>query len=271
MSTAPAFEVEEVLAEAATDPAQDLAGYVSVIIPVYNEIDCLEELLELVRRSPVEKEIILVDDGSTDGTRDRLRALPPAENLTVLFHGGNQGKGAAIRTGLRYARGEYVLIQDSDLECDPQDYPALLQPLRDLRSNVVYGVRPDRPDRGLHLYLGVKFLTALANLLYGCGIHDEAACYKAFRRSVLRRINLECRGFEFCPEVTAKLSRMGETIVEVPIAYFPRPAEDGKKIRWTDGVVAIWTLLRYRFQSRKRMLKMRPGDLPSINAADWRG
>ena len=110
MSTAPAFEVEEVLAEAATDPAQNLAGYVSVIIPVYNEIDCLEELLELVRRSPVEKEIILVDDGSTDGTRDRLRALPPAENLTVLFHGGNQGKGAAIRTGLRYARGEYVLI-----------------------------------------------------------------------------------------------------------------------------------------------------------------
>ena len=175
--------------------------------------------------------------------------------MTILFHEGNQGKGAAIRTGLEYARGEYVLIQDSDLEYDPQDYPALLAPLADRSANVVYGVRNDRPGRGLSFFLGVRFLTALTNVLYGCNIHDEATCYKAFRRSVLARVNLECRRFEFCPEVTAKISRMGEKIVEVPISYHPRSAEQGKKIRWTDGASAIWTLLRYRLQSRKNLFK----------------
>lgn len=235
----------------AEQPAWD--GVVSVVVPVYNEARHLEELLQAIKTSPVRKEIILVDDGSTDGTRDKLLALTPAEGLTILFHEKNCGKGAAIRTALRYARGEYVLIQDSDLEYDPRDYPALLVPLQTGESNVVYGVRPDRPERGLRFYLGARFLTHLTNLLYGAGIHDEATCYKVFRRSLLQRIPLQCHRFEFCPEVTAKLCRLGEKIHEVPISYRPRNQEQGKKLRYSDGWTAIWTLLRLRFASRRRL------------------
>ncbi len=227
------------------------AGRVSVIIPVYNEVSHLEELLEAVQGSPVRKEIIIVDDGSTDGTRQKLQALPPTGGITVVFHERNCGKGASIRTALEYARGEYVIIQDSDLEYDPQDYPALLRPLEEGRANVVYGVRPDRPERGLRFFLGAKLLTHLTNLLYGAAIHDEATCYKVFRRTLLRSMSLQCRRFEFCPEVTAKVCRMGERIEEVPISYNPRSAVEGKKIRHSDGWLAIWTLLRYRFASRK--------------------
>jgi dolichol-phosphate mannosyltransferase len=228
------------------------AGCVSVIVPVYNEVAHVDELLRAIHASPVKKEIIIVDDGSTDGTREKLRAMPLADDVTIVFHEKNCGKGAAIRTALGYARGEYILIQDSDLEYDPQDYPALLQPLAQRQANVVYGVRPDRPERGLRFFLGAKLLTHLANLLYGAGIHDEATCYKVFRRSLIEQVDLECRRFEFCPEVTAKLCRMGEEIAEVPIAYAPRTAGEGKKIRHADGWLAIWTLLRYRFIPRAR-------------------
>jgi dolichol-phosphate mannosyltransferase len=230
------------------------AGCVSVIVPVFNEIAHVDELLEAIHASPVKKEIIIVDDGSTDGTREKLRAmrLRNHHDVTVVFHEKNCGKGAAIRTALPYARGEYVLIQDSDLEYDPQDYPALLRPLEQREANVVYGVRPDRPERGLRFFLGAKFLTRLTNLLYGTGIHDEATCYKVFRRSLLAQIDLECQRFEFCPEVTAKLCRMGEKIGEVPISYAPRSPGEGKKIRHADGWLAIWTLLRYRFTRRAR-------------------
>jgi dolichol-phosphate mannosyltransferase len=227
-------------------------GCVSVIVPVYNEIPHVDEILLAIHASPVKKEIIIVDDGSSDGTREKLQAMPLADDVTVVFHEKNCGKGAAIRTALEYARGEYVLIQDSDLEYDPQDYPALLRPLEQRQANVVYGVRPDRPERGLRFFLGAKLLTHLANLLYGAGIHDEATCYKLFRRSLIAQIDLECRRFEFCPEVTAKLCRMGEKIAEVPIAYTPRSAGEGKKIRHADGWLAIWTLLRYRFTRRRR-------------------
>jgi len=227
------------------------AGCVSVIVPVYNEAAHLDEILRAIHASPVKKEIIIVDDGSTDGTREKLRNLPAMDDVTIIFHEKNCGKGAAIRTALAYARGEYVLIQDSDLEYDPQDYAALLRPLEDRRVNVVYGMRPDRPERGLRFFLGAKLLTHLTNLLYGAGIHDEATCYKVFRRSVLSKFQLECRRFEFCPEVTAKLCRMGEKIEEVPITYNPRSAVEGKKIRHSDGWLAIWTLIRYRFGSRK--------------------
>jgi dolichol-phosphate mannosyltransferase len=229
-------------------------GCVSVLVPIFNEIDHVDELLERIQASPVDKEIIIIDDGSTDGTREKLMQLGPARDLTVIFHQQNCGKGAAIRTGLRYARGEYVLIQDSDLEYDPQDYAALLAPLRAGRANVVYGVRNDHPGRGLRFFLGARLLTHVANLLYGCGIHDEATCYKVFRRSLLTQLRLECRRFEFCPEVTAKLSRMGEKIAEVPIKYNPRTADEGKKIRHSDGWLAIWTLIRYRFGSRRGLL-----------------
>jgi dolichol-phosphate mannosyltransferase len=223
------------------------AGCVSVIVPVYNEAAHVQDLLQAIQASPVKKEIIVVDDGSTDGTRETLEAMTLADDVTVVFHETNCGKGAAIRTALEYARGEYVLIQDSDLEYDPQDYSALLRPLEMGQANVVYGVRPDRPERGLRFFLGAKLLTHLANLLYGAGIHDEATCYKVFRRSLIGRVSLECRRFEFCPEVTAKLSRMGERIAEVPIRYKPRSTGEGKKIRHSDGWLAIWTLLRYRF------------------------
>jgi dolichol-phosphate mannosyltransferase len=228
------------------------AGCVSVIVPVYNEAAHVDELLQAIHASPVKKEIIIVDDGSTDGTREKLRAMPLANNndVTVVFHERNCGKGAAIRTALEYARGEYVLIQDSDLEYDPQDYPALLRPLEQRHANVVYGVRPDRPERGLRFFLGAKLLTHLTNLLYGAGIHDEATCYKVFRRSLIAQIDLQCHRFEFCPEVTAKLCRTGEKIAEVPIAYQPRSAGEGKKIRHADGWLAIWTLLRHRFTRR---------------------
>ena len=223
------------------------SGCVSVIVPIYNEAAHLEELLRAIQASPAKKEIILVDDGSTDGTREKLRSLPATDDVTIIFHEENYGKGAAVRTALSYARGEYVLIQDSDLEYDPQDYPALLKPLEEDRANVVYGVRPDRPERGMRFFLGAKLLTHLTNFLYRAGIHDEATCYKVFRRTVLSQIRLDCRRFEFCPEVTAKLSRMGEKIAEVPISYFPRSAVEGKKIRHSDGWLAIWTLIRYRF------------------------
>ncbi len=241
-------------------PATDTRwkGYVSVIVPVYNEAAHLDELLQAIQASPVKKEIILVNDGSTDGTRERLQALPPMDDVTVVFHEKNCGKGAAIRTALAHARGEYVLIQDSDLEYDPQDYPGLLRPLEQGKANVVYGVRPDRPERGLRFFLGAKLLTHLTNLLYGAGIHDEATCYKVFRRSLLSQVQLECHRFEFCPEVTAKLCRMGEKIEEVPISYHPRSAVEGKKIRHADGWMAIWTLIRYRFLPRARWMKSKP-------------
>jgi dolichol-phosphate mannosyltransferase len=227
--------------------ANERAGCVSVIVPVYNEAAHVDELLHAIYASPVRKEIIIVDDRSTDGTREKLRSMPLSNDITVVFHEKNWGKGAAIRSALRYARGEYVLIQDSDLEYDPRDYAALLQPLQENRANVVYGVRPDRPERGLRFFLGAKFLTHLTNLLYGAGIHDEATCYKVFRRSLISQIDLQCQRFEFCPEVTAKLCRMGEKIAEVPISYTPRSTGEGKKIRYADGWLAIWTLLRYRF------------------------
>jgi len=226
------------------------AGCVSVIVPVYNEVAHVDELLQAIHASPVRKEIIIVDDGSADGTREKLQAMPLANDVTVVFHAQNYGKGAAIRTALLYARGEYVLIQDSDLEYDPQDYPALLRPLEQHQANIVYGVRPDRPERGLRFFLGAKLLTHLTNLLYGAGIHDEATCYKVFRRSLIAQIDLQCRRFEFCPEVTAKLCRMQEQIAEVPVSYAPRTAGEGKKIRHADGWLAIWTLLRHRFTRR---------------------
>ena len=226
----------------------EMSGCVSIIIPVFNEINSIARLLHLVEGSAVHKQIIVVDDGSTDGTLEELMATDWPFAVTTVFHDVNRGKGAAIRTGLAHARGEYVLVQDADLEYDPQDYPALLEPLIRGDANVVYGVRPDRKERGLFFFYGAKFLTHLTNFLYRCNIQDEATCYKAFRRSTLNQVRLECRRFEFCPEVTAKMSRLGEKIWEVPISYNPRTEKEGKKIRWTDGLAAMWTLLRYRLE-----------------------
>jgi dolichol-phosphate mannosyltransferase len=221
----------------------------SVIIPVYNEARSIEFVIKRVRATGLPGEIIVVDDGSTDDTVKRLSKLRRRPGLKVVRHKGNRGKGAAIRTGLEHATGEFVIIQDADTEYDPADYPALLKPLTTGESNVVYGVRyDDNPRRGPLLFFGVKLITLVTNLLYGCRIHDEATGYKAFRLSLLKRIELECERFEFCPEVTAKVCRLGEHIVEVPISYHPRTIKAGKKLRWTDGVAALLTLVRYRFQ-----------------------
>lgn len=235
----------------------EVPGCVSIIIPVYNEINAVSRMLQRVDDSKVHKQIIVVDDGSTDGTREALVQAQRDFAVTLVFHKENLGKGAAIRSGLRHAHGEFLLIQDADLEYDPEDYPLLLEPLRQGVANVVYGVRPDRPERGFFYYRGAKFLTSLANLLYRCNIRDEATCYKAFRRTTLNQVRLECRRFEFCPEVTAKLSRIGEKIWEVPISYNPRTAKDGKKIRWSDGFMAAWTLVRYRIEPRGRFTRSR--------------
>jgi len=247
------FPAVRVCGNLALTNLEERTGCLTVIVPIYNEAESVERLLQAVSAAPLSKEIIVVDDGSTDGTRDRLMSIAERQDLTLLLHECNFGKGAAIRTALRFATGEYVLIQDSDLEYDPRDYAAMLQPLKDGRANVVYGVRPDCPERGLRFFLGAKLLTYLTNFLYGAHIHDEATCYKAFRRSLLKTVRLDCRRFEFCPEVTAKLCRLGQRIHEVPISYTPRTKSKGKKLRYSDGSKAVLTLVRYRFTSKRKL------------------
>ena len=189
----------------------------SVIVPVYNEVAHLDDLLRAVHDSPVKKEIIIVDDGSTDGTREKLQGLPPQSDVTIVFHEKNCGKGASIRTALEYARGEYVLIQDSDLEYDPAGLSRVAHSPPERLGNVVYGVRPDRPERGLRFFLGAKFLTHLTNLLYRAGNSRRSHLLQSLPSLSLWESKLECQRFEFCPEVTAKLCRLGEKIEEVPI------------------------------------------------------
>lgn len=227
----------------------------SIIIPSYNEEGSILELLRRVEAADigdVQKQIVIVDDGSTDGTRELLRIH--ASRHTVLLAERNQGKGAAIRRGLAAATGDIIIIQDADLEYNPDNYADLIAPILDGRARVVYGSRERNANNRLHsgvsYYAGGKFLSALTNLLYCSTITDEPTCYKVFDASLLKSIPLVCTRFEFCPEVTAKVLRRGIPIVEVPIDYFPRKKHEGKKISWRDGVEAIWTLIRYRFSSR---------------------
>jgi dolichol-phosphate mannosyltransferase len=224
---------------------------VSIIIPVYNEVNVLPMVLDRVMKAPLpagcEKELVIVDDGSTDGTSELLDRY---EGLVMIHHSvENFGKGAAIRIGLRKATGDIVLIQDGDLEYDPNDYIKVLQPIVDGTACVVYGSRFLGNLQGMKManWLANKILTTTANLLYGARLTDEATAYKAFRSDVLRNMRLRCLRFEFCPEVTAKVRRLGHTIHEVPIRYNARGILEGKKIRWQDGFHAMWTLFRYRF------------------------
>ena len=219
----------------------------SVIIPAYNERDTIVETIARVRESPVEKEIVVVDDASTDGTPDLVEPLV-GPDLRLIRQPRNQGKGAAIRRGLQEATGDIVLIQDADLEYDPADYPKLIAPIESGQADVVYGTRA--PEfRGMRLpHRLFNWLAAhLANLLYRAGITDEATCYKVFRADVIRSLPLKCERFEFCPEVTAKVRKRGLHIHEVPVSYQARSIGAGKKIRWWDGVEALWALLKYRF------------------------
>ena len=222
----------------------------SVLVPVYNERATLEALLTRVLSVPVDKEVLVVDDGSHDGTREVLEALARRLPIRAYYHERNRGKGCAIRTALPEARGEIVIVQDADLEYDPEEYPNLIEPILSGEVNVVYGSRYLRHDNPLpftHYKVGVLLLSALANLLYGTRLTDEATCYKVFRASLIQSLPLRCMRFEFCPEVTARVAKRGERILEVPIRYHYRTRAQGKKIGWRDGFEAVWTLVRYRF------------------------
>lgn len=223
----------------------------SIIIPAYNEEATLAEIIQRVRATGRATEIIVVDDGSTDRTPQILAELAEAGQppLRVLHHQTNRGKGAAMRTGLAAVTGEVVLVQDADLEYDPADYPALLAPFADPGVEVVYGSRNLRrnPRSSFTFYWGGRLLSWIANGLTGARLTDEATGYKLFKTGLLRDLDLETDGFEFCPEVTTKLLRRGVPIHEVPISYHPRSWDEGKKIKWYDGLIAIWTMIKYRF------------------------
>lgn len=225
---------------------------ISILLPVYNEFLTLPLVLQRVLDAPLpagcEKEVVIVDDGSTDGTTETLYQYK--ESQTVLVHHSvvNFGKGAALRIGMAKATGDIMLVQDGDLEYDPNDYVKILEPLVRGEADVVYGSRFMAGVRGMKKrnWIANKILTLTANVLFGARITDEATAYKAFRREVLDAMDLKCMRFEFCPEVTAKVLRLGYKIHEVPVSYNPRGILEGKKIRWQDGVEAMTTLLRYR-------------------------
>lgn len=228
----------------------------SVVIPAYNEAPTLRDILDLVASVPLKLrlEMIVVDDGSKDGTADIAREWAKAhetERISVkVISKENGGKGTAVRRGIDESTGEYVIIQDADLEYDPNDYLKLLEPMVAGDADVVYGSRITGPDKpgSMKFYLGGRLVTVFTNLLYGSHITDEPTCYKLFRGELIRGIPLTCTGFEFCPEVTAKVLKRGLHIAEVPIRYRPRSIEEGKKIRSWDGVLALWELLKWRFR-----------------------
>jgi glycosyltransferase involved in cell wall biosynthesis len=221
----------------------------SIIIPCYDEAAHVTRVLDAVAAVPLDKEIVVVDDASRDDTRARIEAWPRRAELVTCFKPVNEGKGAAIRSGLALATGDVVVIQDADLEYDPAQLPEVIAPIVRGEADVVYGSRFRGSITGMRLAnrLANHLLTLTANLLYGARITDEATCYKAFRADLIRGLPLRCRRFEFCPEVTARVRRRGVRIHEVPIRYAGRTAAGGKKIRWTDGLAALWTLVRYRF------------------------
>ncbi|HEY74435.1 MAG TPA: glycosyltransferase family 2 protein [Thermoflexia bacterium] len=238
----------------------------SIIMPIYNEIETIAEILRRVRAVELtvtvgygpendavvtfEREIVLVDDGSTDGTREYLRAQEGEPDAVIIFHEHNQGKGAAVRTGLGRASGDVMLIQDADLEYDPRDYPALLQPIVEGRSQAVYGSRfrggPTKTMFFWHM-IGNRFLTLVTNVLYNTILSDMETCYKVFTRKVAEQLDLQAPGWGFDPEITAQILRRGYRIYEIPISYTGREFEEGKKISWRDGLTVLWTLLKYRF------------------------
>jgi glycosyltransferase involved in cell wall biosynthesis len=221
----------------------------TVIVPVYNERNTVAEIVRRMRRveMPVDVEIIMVNDASWDGTGEILKALEDS-TVRVVHHPDNAGKGAAIRTGLAHARGDLVLIQDADLEYDPDDWPRMLNPVLKGKAEVVYGSRFTGERRNMLFthWLGNRFLSLVTNVLYNTTLSDMETCYKLFDRRVLEGMDIRANGFDFEPEVTAKILRRGYRIYEVPISYAGREYAEGKKITWRDGYRALWTLLRYR-------------------------
>lgn len=225
----------------------------SIIMPVYNENLYVEEVIEKVKSEAtslnIEYEFIIVDDGSTDGTTKILEKYK--DDKTIIIHSSmlNFGKGTAIRVGIKYATGDIIIIQDGDLEYDPKDYGTLIKPIIDGSFKVVYGSRFFEKPKGMRFanWLANKILRIAANILYGLHLTDEATAYKAFSAHVIKNISLKCKRFEFCPEITAKVAKRGYKIMEVPISYKARTSEQGKKIKWQDGPLALWTLIKYRF------------------------
>lgn len=265
------FPVAEPVKASSAHPSPEPAGAMtlSVIVAAYNEREFIEEILQRVQAVGLAKEIVVVDDGSTDGTREWLaemqrrqqageaeaevldgRARLQLGEFRFLFQERNQGKGAALRRGFAEANGDILLVQDADLEYDPRDYPKLLEPILDGRADVVYGSRflggPQRVHFFWH-YVGNKFLTLLSDMLTNLKITDMETCYKAFRSEVIRSFSLRSNRFGFEPEVTAKVAKGRWRIYEVPISYAGRSYEEGKKITWRDGMTALFAILRYRF------------------------
>jgi len=220
----------------------------TIIIPVYNEKETIHDIVEAVSATPFRKEIIVVDDASQDGTRDILAKMQK-EGLKILMHDNNQGKGAALQTGFSHATGEIVIIQDADLEYDPEEYPVLLKPILDGKADVVYGSR--FAGHGAHRvlyfwhYAGNRFLTLLSNLFTNLNLTDMETCYKVFTREALVGVKIKEKRFGFEPEITAKMAKKKLRIYEVPISYYGRTYEEGKKINWKDGFRALWCILKY--------------------------
>ena len=225
------------------------------MIPVYNEAPTILQVLEMVAGAPcqgLEKELIVVDDGSIDGTRDILKGLDPEPyRARIFYHERNMGKGAALRTAQQQASGDIILIQDADLEYNPDEYPELLRPILAGKADVVYGSRLSggKVTRAFHFFhlIGNKFLSFLTNLLYDSTLTDMETCYKVFRADVFKKVQIRSNRFEFEPEITAKVLKQGVRLYELPISYFGRDYSEGKKITWKDGFAAIWALIKYRF------------------------
>jgi len=223
---------------------------ISIVIPVYNEKDFIRQLIGRVEATKYNKEIILVDDYSTDGSREIIHEYEERENFKVSYHNSNQGKGAALRTGFSLVTGEIIIIQDADLEYDPADYPTLLTPILDERADVVFGSRfLGGTHRVLFFwhYLGNKFLTTLSNIFTNLNLTDMETCYKVFTKEVLDSLTLTCNRFGFEPEFTSKIAKKKFRIYEVPISYSGRDYSEGKKIGWKDGVAALWYIFKFRF------------------------
>ena len=226
----------------------------SIIIPCFNESKTILSLIDAVKKSPVKnKEIIIVDDGSQDGTRDILNHLNDPE-VKIIFHSKNKGKGAALRTGFNEAKGDICIVQDADLEYDPQEYPLVIQPILDGKADVVFGSRfqSGRPHRVVYFWhrVGNGLLTLMSNLFTDLNLSDMETCYKAFRREVIQSVNIRENRFGFEPEVTAKISKMEIRIYEVGISYYGRTYDEGKKIGWKDGVRAVYCILKYNLWAK---------------------
>ena len=222
---------------------------VSIIIPVYNEKNTIQQVIAQVQQAPYQKEILIVDDGSTDGTRDILQQSQWPENVHIYYHEHNRGKGAGIRTAVQHASKEVIVIQDADLEYDPKDLEVVLKPIAEGKADVVYGSR----FLGIHRaflfwhYLGNKLLTLITNVLYNNMLTDMETGYKAFRAPILKRMTIRSNRFDFEPEITAKVLKGHYRIYEVPIYYAGRDFAEGKKITWRDAFPALWALIKFRF------------------------